>query len=112
LRVGLLDGGDAVLTEAKRLLAGNSEGYAIDEDDVNMVGCILFMTGHAQASLPLLRWNTERFPKSANTWDSLAWVYRELGDRARAIENFKIDVRLDPKNVVAAHALADLTGPP
>ena len=112
LRVGLLDGGDAVLTEAKRLLAGNSEGYAIDEDDVNMVGCILFMTGHAQASLPLLRWNTERFPKSANTWDSLAWVYRELGDRARAIENFKIDVRLDPKNVVAAHVLADLTGPP
>jgi enterochelin esterase-like enzyme len=112
LRVGLLDGGDAVLTEAKRLLAGNSEGYAIDEDDVNMVGCILFLTGHAQESLPLLRWNTERFPKSANTWDSLAWVYRELGDRTRAIENFKVDVRLDPKNVVAAHVLADLTGPP
>ena len=111
VRTGLLDGGDAALAEAKRLLAANPDGYVLDEDEINQAGCIILQLDHARESVPLLRWNTERFPKSANTWDSLAWAYYELGDRLRAIENFKIDVRLDPKNLAAAHVLAELTSP-
>ena len=64
---------------------------------------------HAHESLALLRWNTERFPKSANTWDSLAWAYYFLGDHSHAVENFKEDVRLDPQNRSAAQLLEELT---
>lgn len=108
VRTALLDGGDAALAQARQLLAANHEGYALDEDAINTAGCLLFILGHARDALGLLRWNTERFPKSANTWDSLAWAYYFLGDRAHAIANFKEDVRLDPKNRDAAQLLAEL----
>jgi enterochelin esterase-like enzyme len=112
VRTGLLDGGEAALAEAKRLLALNAEGYVVDEDAINDAGCLLLFLDHARESVPLFRWNTERFPKSANTWDSLAWAFYELGDRPHAVENFKIDVRLDPKNLTAAHVLGELTALP
>ena len=112
LRIGLLEGGDAMLAEAKRLLAANATGDLVDEDEINNAGCMLLSFAHARDSVPLLRWNTERFPKSANTWDSLAWAYLILGDRAHAIENFKIDVQLDPKNFGAAQVLGELTARP
>jgi hypothetical protein len=111
VRVALLNGSDAAVTEAKRLLAANRDGYVIDEDEINTAGCLLTTIGHAGESLGLLRWNTERFPKSANTWDSLAWAYYFLGDRTHAVENLKEDVRLDPKNRHAAQLLKELTTP-
>lgn len=109
VRTGLVSGGDAALAEAKRLLANNADGYALDEDEINTAGCMLMIVDRARESLGLLRWNTERFPKSANTWDSLAWAYYQIGDRLQAIANFKEDVRLDPKNAVAAELLAAIS---
>jgi enterochelin esterase family protein len=108
VRAGLLNGGDAALAEAKRLLADNTDHYALDEDEINGAGCMLMLVDRAREALGLLRWNTDRFPKSANTWDSLAWAYYQTGDRLQAIANFKEDVRLDPKNAVAAELLAEL----
>src|SRR5262249_53419322 len=87
VRTALLNGGDAALAEAKQLLAANAHDYTLDEEEINNAGCFLLMIDHASESLGLLRWNTERFPKSANTWDSLAWAYYFLGDRAHALEN-------------------------
>ena len=109
VRTALLEGGDAALGEAKRLLASNAAGYVLDEGEINDAGCLLMFLDHARDSLGLFAWNTERFPKSANTWDSLAWAYYELGDRLHAIANFQQDVRLDPKNVAAAQVLSELT---
>lgn len=110
VRAGLLGGSDAAVAEAKRLLADSADHYAVDEDEVNGAGCLLMSVDRARDALGLLRWSTERFPKSANTWDSLAWAYYQLGDRLQALANFKEDVRLDPKNEVAAELLAALTG--
>ncbi|MDB4964531.1 MAG: putative esterase [Myxococcales bacterium] len=109
VRTGLLSGGDAALAEAKRLFANNADSYALDEDEINGAGCMLMTVDHPQDALGLLHWNTERFPKSANTWDSLAWAYYQIGDRLAAIANFKEDVRLDPKNAVAAELLTVLS---
>ena len=109
VRAGLLGGSDAAVAEAKRLLADSADHYAVDEDEVNGAGCLLMSVDRPRDALGLLRWNTERFPKSANTWDSLAWAYYQLGDRLQALANLKEDVRLDPKNEVAAELLAALT---
>lgn len=111
-RAALLDGGEAAVTLAKKLMAVHDHGYPLDEDEINDAGCLLLIIGHARESLALLRWNTERFPKSANTWDSLAWAYYAAGDRPHAVESFKVDVRLDPRNQMAAQMLAELTMPP
>ena len=96
------------MTLAKRLLAANADGYVLDEDEINTAGCFLTSLDHTSEALGLLRWNTERFPKSANTWDSLAWAYYFLGDSTHAVENLNIDVRLDSKNRDATRLLEEL----
>jgi len=111
LRAALLDGGDAALTDAKRLLATTADGWVIDEDEVNAVGCLLLFLEHARASIPLFVWNTERFPKSWNTWDSLAWAYLIIGDRPHAIAEFKQSLAIDPK-APGAVMLNELTAKP
>jgi enterochelin esterase-like enzyme len=112
LRAALLNGGDSALADAKRAMGANVDPYILDEDEINTVGCLLLMLDHARDSVPLLRWNTERFPKSWNTWDSLAWAYVFLGERVHAVENFKQELVLDPKNPFATSMLGELSGKP
>jgi enterochelin esterase-like enzyme len=111
VRASLLDGGVAALAAAKTLLSKSSEGYALDEDEIIAVGGMLMMIEHARDSVPLLQWGTERFPKSANAWDYLAWAYFMAGDRAHAVEGFKQVLALDAKNTDAATMLAELSAP-
>jgi enterochelin esterase-like enzyme len=111
VRAALVSGAEAGVTAAKRLLAANADGYVLDENEINTAGCLLMTIDHPRESLGLLRWNTERFPMSANTWDSLAWAYYFAGDKVRAVESLKQDLRLDPKNAHAAQLLGELTAP-
>jgi cytochrome c-type biogenesis protein CcmH/NrfG len=41
--------------------------------------------------------NTEDFPKSANTWDSLGEALFKSGDTPHAVENYKKALETDPK---------------
>ena len=105
-RIAIVDGGASALAEAKKLLATNPNGYALDEDEINAAGCMLLMLDHARESLPLFLWNTQRFAKSWNTWDSLAWAYLMIGDRQNAVKNFKQELVLDPLfEIVHTHGM-------
>ncbi|MBK8424555.1 MAG: tetratricopeptide repeat protein [Lewinellaceae bacterium] len=43
---------------------------------------------------------TDRFPQSANAWDSLGEAYATKGDKENAIKSFKKSLSLNPpKNV-------------
>ena len=44
-----------------------------------------------------LRMNTEDFPQSANTYDSLAEALFKSGDTAAAIQNYEKALTVDPK---------------
>jgi hypothetical protein len=44
------------------------------------------------------RYNTERFPDSADAWDSLAEAYKVLGNINKAIKFYKKALILDPEN--------------
>ena len=48
--------------------------------------------------------NTQRFPKSANTWDSLGEAYATKGDKKNAIINFKKSLTLNPPANVKANS--------
>ena len=41
--------------------------------------------------------NTELFPDSANTWDSLAEITLHKGDRERAVELYRKALEVDPE---------------
>lgn len=42
--------------------------------------------------------NTENFPTSYNTFDSLGGAYESIGDQERALENYKKSLLLNPRN--------------
>jgi len=52
--------------------------YNIDipETDINNLGYSLLFSGHPQAAIPVFRLNTEKYPQSANAWDSLGDAYK------------------------------------
>ena len=58
----------------------------VAEPVVNLAGYNLLFGGRAAEGLQLLALNTEAWPSSSNTWDSLADAYVAIGDRAKALE--------------------------
>lgn len=65
-------------------------------------------------AVAFLRMNTEDFPKSANTYDSYAEALYDAGDVARAVENYKKALAIDPKygNAEAAEKFVAEHGQP
>ena len=45
----------------------------------------------------MLQMNTEDFPKSANTYDSLGEAQFKAGDVPHAVENYRKALEVDPK---------------
>ena len=75
-----------------------------------------YLNGYALNSLAdspvfstrLLRINTDLYPDSANTWDSLALAYQQAGDKEKAIEHYRNALKRDPEFASALRALAEL----
>jgi len=59
-------------------------------------------------STKLLQINTDLYPDSANTWDSLALAYQKAGNKEKAIEHYRNALKRDPKFASALRALAEL----
>jgi tetratricopeptide (TPR) repeat protein len=59
-------------------------------------------------AIAFFEYNISNFPKSANAYDSLGEAYRVKGDKARAIQNYKKSLKLDPNNQNAARMIREL----
>ncbi len=55
------------------------------EDDINIVGYQFLQNSNVNTGVEVLKWNTELFPSSPNTWDGLADAYEAAGEKALAI---------------------------
>lgn len=66
------------------------------EVDLNNYGYQLLNQGKHDEAIKILTLNTERHPKSANTWDSLGEAYALKGDEKNAIKNFKKSLSMNP----------------
>ena len=66
------------------------------ENELNLYGYQLLNTGQQDKAIEMLMLNTKRFPKSANTWDSLGEAYFNKGDKKNAISNFKKSLEMNP----------------
>ena len=69
------------------------------EDLVNFFGYkFLYNTPDMEKALFYFKYNTDNFPMSSNTWDSLAEAYYVNGEKPKALECFKKALKLDPNN--------------
>ena len=81
----------------------------LSERALNDIGYSLLQRKRPQDALVVFQRIVERFPDSANAYDSLGEGYAILGDRENAIANYRRSLDLDPKNTNAVEMLKKLT---
>jgi hypothetical protein len=74
------------------------------ENELNNYGYQLLGLSQHDKAIEILKLATERFPKSANAWDSLGEAYVLKGDNKNAITNFKKSLALNPPENVKANS--------
>src|SRR6476661_3533790 len=82
-----------------------SPAYQLPEDEVNAWGYFLLRHAQPQNALEIFKLNVTLYPQSANTYDSLAETYEELGNHALARKNYQRSLELNPQNTTAAEYL-------
>ena len=75
---------------------------------LNRLGYHLLRTGKAKEAIEIFKLNVESYPKSFNTYDSLAEAYMTINERELAIQNYKKSIELNPNNTGAIEALKRL----
>lgn len=89
---------EALVKQARK----KNPAYQLPEAEVNAWGYALLKQAQPQNALEIFKLNVGLYPQSANTYDSLAELYAELGNRELARKNYQRALALDPKNTGAA----------
>lgn len=82
--------------------------YDFGERSLNDLGFELLGKGDAAAAIKIFKLNTDEYPKSANTWDSLAEGYMKAGDTKLAKQYYEKVLEMDPKSENAKEMLKKL----
>jgi len=69
----------------------------VTEEGINELGYDLLRNKKYKDAIAMFQMNTEDFPKSANTYDSLADAQFQSGDVPHAIESYRKALDVDPK---------------
>lgn len=77
---------------------------AATEAEINAYGYTLLFAGQLDKAIEVFILNTKRFPKSANTFDSLGEAYFTKGDKKNATANFKKSLGMNPPAGVKANS--------
>jgi len=101
VKAGLLqESGKATESEAIR-----KEALAIaTEPELNNHGYQLLGQAKYDQAIDIFKLATERFPKSANAWDSLGEGYVAKGDQKNAISSFKKSLGMNPPEKVRTNS--------
>lgn len=73
------------------------------EAQVNTVGYQLLGLRRYDKAIEYLKLNTQKYPSSANAFDSLGEAYKIAGDKENAVKNLKISLTLNPPAAVKAN---------
>ena len=90
-------------------LKASPADYNFDENELNSLGYRLLRKNKFKEAIRIFQLNVEAYPKSANTYDSLAEGYMDNGENALAIANYQKSLQLNPKNRNAEVMLQKLT---
>jgi hypothetical protein len=100
---------DAAERQYRDLKTTGLATYNFDESELNSLGYKLIHKNKFKDAIRVFQLNVEAFPKSANTYDSLAEGYMDDGENALAIANYQKSLQLNPKNRNAEVMLQKLT---
>lgn len=95
-------------TKAYQQLKSHDPAFHLDERELNQWAYALLAKGKKQEALAMFKLNVVLYPESFNTYDSLAEIYEDLGDKALATKNYRKSLELNPKNDNAAEHLKKL----
>lgn len=95
---------DAAVEQYRHLKKQQSDRYDFQEAELNTLGYKLLGEKKNDAAITILKLNTEAYPNSPNTYDSLAEAYMRSGEREKAIKYYEKtlamlpDANLDQQN--------------
>ncbi|RWY53848.1 serine hydrolase [Mucilaginibacter gilvus] len=109
LRAGLLKQGfNHAASVAADLQKGNA-GFNLEEKALNEWGYQLLSQKKPAEALTIFKLNTTLYPTSANTYDSYAEVLELTDNKKDALVNYKMALKLDPKNKNAEDRIKKLS---
>lgn len=102
------DKGAAEALKEYRQLREQNKIQPIQETSMNSTGYQLLQLKKVDDAIEVFLQNTVDFPKSGNTWDSLAESYMIKGNKELAIKYYEKSLQLDPGNENAVEQLKKL----
>lgn len=72
--------------------------YIFHEMIINQVGFEFINKEKYEQAITLFQFNTEKYPESFNTWDSLGYAYMKMDKIQPAIDNYRKSIELNPNN--------------
>lgn len=92
-------------------LGQRQAAYDLSEHAFNALGYKLLRDKHVPEATQVFLWATQRYPQSANGYDSLGEAYHAAGKTADAIRSYRTALTLDPTSQSARAALSELHAP-
>jgi len=84
----------------------------VREEAINELGYAFLGRKQTDAAIAVFRLNTELYPRSGNTWDSLAETYLSTGDKELARQSYARALEVEPGYPNAKAARAIVAGAP
>jgi tetratricopeptide (TPR) repeat protein len=97
---GADDARNLLLAAQKR----NPDSLLISEESINQMGYLFLGEKRSEVAVELFQLNTELYPKSGNTYDSLAETYLGLGNKDMARKYYQKALEVQPDYANAANA--------
>lgn len=92
----------------KKIKSEKPNAVVVSETRLNDLGYSLLQQNKVTEAITVFKVNVELYPRSANTYDSLAEAYMTNGEKQLAIANYKKSVELNPQNTNAVGMLKKL----
>ncbi|REE84466.1 CubicO group peptidase (beta-lactamase class C family) [Lutibacter oceani] len=86
----------------------NNDDYYVKEKEMNIVSYKLLQSDRVQEAREVLKLAIGVFPNAFNLYDSYGEVLLVLGEKEKAIENYRKSVELNPKNKNGIRILKEL----
>lgn len=102
------EGIKAAVSKYAEIKEAPPEKYFFDERELNNLGYQLMGRGKITEAIEIFKIMVEKYPNSANAYDSLGEAYLNNGQRDLALRNYEKSLQLNPSNTNAANILKQL----
>ncbi len=96
--------------EYKNARNNDNNGYDYDETHLNRLGYGFIKKNMIKEALELFILNVEHYPNSSNVYDSLGEAYLLVGEKDKALFNYRKSLELNPNNKNAARVIEKISG--